>query len=146
MGLSTYCYQLFEEENLYKRKKITLVDYTKEHSEEKSVSPFRYKKHDLAEMASFETELDLHAEKLIRDTSEFTSGEIYEIQIQKLEEYINKAVEIGVSEVYIIHGLGKGKLQEGVKQYLKYHSEVSKTVNEYFERYGFGATKVIFKS
>jgi hypothetical protein len=146
MGLSTYCYLLFKKAKSYKQKKTTIEEYTREQSGEKSFKPFIYKKNDLADIASFETELDLHAEKLIRDTSKYTAGEIYEKQIRKLEEYINKAVEVGVSEVYIIHGLGKGKLQVGVKEYLKYHSEVSKTVNEYFDRYGFGATKVIFKS
>ncbi len=145
MGLKTYCYPLFSEIDPNKQKKGTIEDYTRERSKEKSIKHFRYKKHDLTDIASFDTELDLHAEKLITDTSKYTSGEIYQKQIRKLEEYINKAVEIGVSEVYIIHGLGKGKLQDGVNEYLKYHSEVSKTINEYFDRYGFGATKVIFK-
>jgi dsDNA-specific endonuclease/ATPase MutS2 len=45
--------------------------------------------------------------------------------------------------VYIIHGVGKGRLKEMIHARLKRHSDVEHFKNEYHERYGWGATEVI---
>lgn len=149
MGLNTYAFLLFEKLNPYQKKSHSIKDYTNNHKQEQShlMAPVNrlYRSFDLMDVASFEQELDLHAEKLVNDTSEFTPRELYELQIQVLEDFINKAVEFGQKEVFIIHGLGKGKLKQGVDDFLRFHGDVKTYKNEFHEKYGFGATKVLLK-
>lgn len=149
MGLNTYAFLLFEKLNPYLKKSHSIKDYTKNHKQERShlMAPVNrlYRSFDLMDVASFEQELDLHAEKLVNDTSEFTPRELYELQLQVLEDFINKAIEFGLKEVFIIHGLGKGKLKQGVDDFLRFHGDVKKYKNEFHEKYGFGATRVLLK-
>ena len=99
----------------------------------------------MLDIASFDPELDLHAEKLVNDTSKFTPKELYEIQLEVLDTFITKAINIVIREVFVIHGLGKGQLQKGVNDYLRFHVDVKSYKNEYHEKYGFGATRVVFR-
>lgn len=150
MGLSTYSFLLFKNLTPFHPKpKASIQSYTQQHKNEQAhiIAPVQklYKRFDLNDVAAFEPELDLHAEKLVNDTSEFTSGELYNIQLKVLQSFINKAVEFGIKEVFVIHGLGKGKLRQGVDEYLRYHGNVKSYKNEFHEKYGFGATKVILK-
>ena len=122
MGLSTYGFLLFKKLNPYQNQYSSIKDYTKQHQNDKAflTAPINrlYQSYNLSDLASFDTELDLHAEKLVNDTSEFSNKELYELQLDVLDTYINKAIEMGIQEVYIIHGLGKGKLKQGVDDYL----------------------------
>lgn len=149
MGLETYAFLLFDNLNPYIKKSHSIKDYTKNHKQEQShlMAPVNrlYRSFDLMDVASFEQELDLHAEKLVNDTSEFTARELYELQLQVLEDFMNKAIEFGLKEVFIIHGLGKGKLKQGVDDFLRFHGDVKTYKNEFHEKYGFGATKVLLK-
>ncbi|MFT5645335.1 MAG: hypothetical protein ACI976_000005 [Aureispira sp.] len=149
MGLDTYAFLLFDNLNPYIKKSHSIKDYTKNHKQERShlMDPVNrlYRSFDLMDVASFEQELDLHAEKLVNDTSEFTARELYELQLQVLEDFMNTAIEFGLKEVFIIHGLGKGKLKQGVDDFLRFHGDVKTYKNEFHEKYGFGATKVLLK-
>jgi dsDNA-specific endonuclease/ATPase MutS2 len=55
------------------------------------------------------------------------------------------AIELGVPELFIIHGLGEGVLRKTVETYLselKRAGKIKTFSNEYISKYGFGATKV----
>lgn len=145
MGISTYHYLLFSKLSGISKPIIPLKDYTLQQAIATPSSKDSYNRANLMDVASFEPELDLHAEKLVNDTSEFTSGELFELQLQALDSFITQAAELELKEVFVIHGLGKGKLREGVEQYLRYHGDVKTFKNEFHEKYGFGATKVTFK-
>ncbi|BDS15129.1 Smr/MutS family protein [Aureispira anguillae] len=149
MGLNTYAFVLFSKLPASTQKKPSIKHYTNSHKQEQAnlIAPINklYRSFDLMDVASFEPELDLHAEKLVNDTSEFTARELYELQLEVLENFITKAVKIGLQEVFIIHGLGKGKLKEGVDNFLRFHGDIKSYKNEFHEKYGFGATKVILK-
>jgi|GEM_PF-3225880 len=150
MGLSTYGYLLFKNVTASVGKsQENIRTYTQDRQSDKAsiTAPLQnlYRSFDLMDVASFEPELDLHAEKLVNDTSEFTAGELYQIQLDVLDNFVNKAVTMGLKEVYIIHGLGKGRLRDGVDHYLRYHADVKTYKNEFHEKYGFGATCVRFK-
>lgn len=149
IGLNTYAFQLFDQLNPYQKKSSSIKDYTANHKKERNdlMAPIQrlYRSFDLMDVAAFEPELDLHAEKLVNDTSEFTARELYELQLQVLEDFIIKSVEFGLKEVFIIHGLGKGKLKQGVDDFLRFHGDIKSYKNEFHEKYGFGATKVILK-
>lgn len=148
MGLEAYSIALFEQTNPYLQNKNSLKDYTEQHHKEHGHLQSRiqklYRPHSLSDAAAFPKELDLHAENLVDDTSEFTPKELYELQLEVLDTYINKAVEMGLNEVFIIHGVGKGKLKQAVEDYLQFHGAVVSFKNEFIEKYGFGATRVGF--
>jgi len=100
--------------------------------------------HEVVELASFNAELDLHIEKLIVDTSELQVGDIIKLQIDAFERYIDKAVQLGLERVFIIHGVGKGTLRKAIANRLLAYPHVDTFKNEYHPRYGWGATEVIF--
>lgn len=144
IGIDTYRYLLFA--TLEGRKATTSIkDYTLQ-ERSTTLSSITHTRPDLMDIASFEHELDLHAEKLVEDTSEFTPSELFELQLKALDDFITQADLLEIKEVFIIHGLGKGKLRERVEQYLRYHGAIKTYKNEFHEKYGFGATRVVFKS
>jgi dsDNA-specific endonuclease/ATPase MutS2 len=46
-------------------------------------------------------------------------------------------------KVYLIHGLGTGRLREELHDMLRRHPRVRGFQNSHFPRYGFGATEVL---
>jgi Smr domain len=95
------------------------------------------------EYATFVKEIDLHIELLHDNIHKLTNMEIVNIQLRGFETYLSKAIQLGVPKVYIIHGVGKGKLKDMIHARLKRHPDVEWYKNEYHERYGWGATEVI---
>ncbi|MGH1337534.1 MAG: Smr/MutS family protein [Aureispira sp.] len=145
LGINTYNYLLFTQLNTSSNASVSIKDYTLQQRFVSSQPNSAYRRANLMDMASFNPELDLHAERLVNDTSEFTSGELFEIQLRALETFITQATELELEEVFVIHGLGKGKLREAVEKHLRYHGDIKTYKNEFHEKYGFGATKVTFK-
>ncbi len=97
------------------RKEETLSDYTKRLSEEKkeeeAVQNY-YRVYDIKDKANFSSELDLHIEKLTNDPDGMSNSEKLNLQVQTFERYVEDAVEVGFERVFIIHGLGKGRLRD----------------------------------
>lgn len=97
------------------------------------------------QLANFDNELDLHAEVLLPNYKSLSSAEIHAQQKLALEKYMLHAIELGVKELFIIHGLGEGVLRKTVEAYLselKRAGKIKAFSNEYISKYGFGATKV----
>jgi uncharacterized protein YecA (UPF0149 family) len=145
IGISCAHYLLFSKLEGYSKPSASIKDYTIQQQQFTDTSSPNYRRADLLTIASFKPELDLHAEKLVNDTSEYSAGELYELQLRALDTFITQAATLELEEVFVIHGLGKGKLRAGVEQYLRYHGDVKSYSNEYHNNYGFGATRVIFK-
>ncbi|MEM9917181.1 MAG: Smr/MutS family protein [Bacteroidota bacterium] len=99
---------------------------------------------DPMRFASFVQEIDLHAEKLSSDAHKMNNAEILRLQIQHFDNYMRKAIQIGVDRVFIIHGLGKGRLRDSIASRLIRMPEVVTFRNEYHPKYGYGATEVVF--
>jgi hypothetical protein len=95
--------------------------------------------------AQFPRVLDLHIEALIADPNKIV-GSAIGFQLNKMEAYINKAIQLGIDEVVLIHGIGDGKLKDAVKMRLRTHPLVAKIINEHHPLYGFGATEVKLRS
>lgn len=95
------------------------------------------------ELANFNNELDLHIEHLSNNFKKLSNAEILRIQLSHFDSYLEKALRIGVDRVFIVHGLGKGKLKNEIATRLINHPHVKTFKNEYHARYGFGATEVI---
>ncbi|TVR83282.1 MAG: hypothetical protein EA409_03215 [Saprospirales bacterium] len=97
------------------------------------------------EFANFDRTLDLHIEKLVGDPSKINPTAALMLQLNALREYLEKAIYLGVERVFIVHGLGKGKLKKAVDDYAKNLEVVKEIKNEYHPKFGFGATEIIFK-
>ena len=107
-----------------------------------NLSPFSVLS-DVNEYATFVNEVDLHIELLHPNPQSLSNQDIIHIQLSTFESFLMKALRLGVKRVYIIHGVGKGRLKEMIHARLKRHSDVQHFKNEYHERYGWGATEVI---
>ena len=101
--------------------------------------------HDILELAEFIPECDLHIEHLVDDPQQLSSAEILQRQLRHFEQYLDKAINLDVERVFIIHGLGTGRLRDAIASRLRRRPEVKHFKNEYHPRYGWGATEVIFK-
>lgn len=104
----------------------------------------RLNKHEIEEFANFNPVIDLHIENLTEKSKEMTNGEIINLQLRHFEQFMQKAYRLGVPRVFIIHGVGKGKLRDEIATRLIQEYDIQTFKNEYHPKYGFGATEVIF--
>lgn len=128
-----------------KKKEEDLKTYTQRRSEEIDWTPLRkHYKNEVTDFASFNNEIDLHIENLVSTVKGKTNQEMLYIQIEAFHKYLNRAIELGVSPVFIIHGVGKGRLKDRIANELRSHRHVKGFKNEYHHKYGWGATEVWF--
>jgi hypothetical protein len=100
-------------------------------------------RNEIEEFASFNPEIDLHIENLTDKSSGMTNGEILKIQLLHFDHFMQKAYRLGVARVFIIHGVGKGKLRDAIATKLLQEYDIQTFKNEFHPKYGFGATEVI---
>jgi hypothetical protein len=96
------------------------------------------------EYAGFLPEIDLHIEKLSADPSKLNAAETLRLQLRHFDAFVEKAIRLGVPRVFIIHGIGKGRLRDEIATRLLKLPEVKTFRNEFHPRYGWGATEVEF--
>ncbi len=101
--------------------------------------------HDVKEFAEFIPEIDLHIDKLVGDVADLNKADILRIQLSTFDQFLAKAIRLGVERVFAIHGIGKGKLRDAIAGRLIQNSDVNTFKNEYHPRYGWGATEIILK-
>ncbi|HZH88472.1 MAG TPA: Smr/MutS family protein [Chitinophagaceae bacterium] len=96
----------------------------------------------------YETEpvVDLHIQAIAPDFDKAQAASALEFQLEyafrKLEEIQGK----GIKELFLIHGIGDGILKKALHQLLEEETDlVDRFHHGYFEKYGFGATKVWLK-
>jgi hypothetical protein len=104
----------------------------------------RLNRHEIEEFANFNPVIDLHIENLTANSKGMTNGEIINMQLQYFERFMQKAYRLGVPRVFIIHGVGKGKLRDAIATKLLQEYDIQTFKNEYHPKYGFGATEVVF--
>lgn len=145
MGVEAHHYSLVKEVRPIK-KSNKLKKYTEIWADSiPDDRPYRVHIYDVEERARFPQAIDLHLDKLADNPEEVLDQDYLGFKMENLERYINNALRLGVPEVFVIHGVGKGFLREQVHRFLDKHPHVERYINEYFQKYGFGATKVIFK-
>lgn len=131
-----------------KNKTESLEEYTQRIAEERRMQRVQeefYKAFSLQDRVHFSEEIDLHIEALSDNPKALKNNEKLQLQVKAFEEYIEKAILMDVERVYIIHGLGKGRLRDIVASHLLRNKYVATFNNNYHPKYGFGATEVIFK-
>lgn len=100
---------------------------------------------DLSELAVFNRELDLHAKKLFDNAKSIPKDQIYQRQMKTFQWYMDKARTMNIDRVFIIHGVGSGRLKKAIANKLEFDSDVASYTNEHHPKYGFGATEVVFR-
>lgn len=66
-------------------------------------------------------------------------------QLDVFERELDKALVLGLTELYVIHGIGEGILKAEVHKICSEHPHILEYKNEYHPLYGMGSTKIIFK-
>jgi hypothetical protein len=89
--------------------------------------------------------VDLHIEKLTNDFGGKTNFEILSIQLKEFEKWYHLAVANYMQSFIVIHGIGKGTLKDEIHSILKAKKEVKSFINQYDNRFGYGATEIFFK-
>lgn len=133
-------------ENNQKPDNASLKEYTLENAKPLSIKKEHYQNftHAVKTKSEFSIELDLHIESMISNDNKISNSQILQLQMKKLEAYIEEAVRQGVDRVFIIHGIGKGHLRNLITASLIRNTSVLTFKNEFHPRYGHGATEVIF--
>lgn len=125
-----------------------LKEYAKQHRRKPQRDPNNtnpFLAFDPESFAKFEPEIDLHIQNLMNGYARIDKGEILRIQMLHFQRFLDRAIRLGAPQVFIIHGVGEGKLRETIAARLAEHPAVAKFKNEYHHKYGYGATEVIFK-
>ena len=142
MDQEAYVYSVFKElpEQVVKKKEVQHIEKHKlfagEYVDEEEINTVQRK-------AELGNEIDLHIEKLVRNHSGMSNREILKIQLTRCQEFIEDAIIHNVERVYIIHGLGKGKLKNEIVHLLEEYDAIKSFNNSFHPRYGYGATEVI---
>lgn len=89
--------------------------------------------------------VDLHIEKITDDWKGLTNFEIITIQLKEFEKWYDLAIAHRQPDLIVIHGVGKGKLKDEIHSILKTKKEVRFFVNQYDQRFGYGATEIFFQ-
>ncbi len=87
--------------------------------------------------------VDLHIEKLVENPSRFTKREMMDIQLERFDQMLDRAVAQGLREATFIHGVGNGFLKNEIHRRLERHKQVKSFALDSFERFGFGATRLL---
>lgn len=131
-----------------KASKEDLLSYTRRVGKSGKKAPKtarqRMELYDPAARAAFEPVIDLHIEKLRPDFVRRPPEVILLEQLAAFDHFVEQALRLGVSPVFVIHGLGKGKLREEIARRLDEHPHVKLHKNEYHPLYGHGATEIEF--
>jgi hypothetical protein len=153
LQIEAYIFEVFKSLDADADKSSDLAKYTQDilrnkkplKKKDEYISPFDpIAKID--EYASFITEIDLHIELLHDNPSALNNTEIVNIQIRSFENYLAKAIRLGIPRIYVIHGVGKGKLRDMIHARLRRNSDIEYFRNEYHEKYGWGATEIVLQN
>ena len=124
-----------------KKKKVEKEDlksYTKKNLkpvQKKRSNYLRFDDLDINEVAAFSPEIDLHIEKLDPSAIKRSNAEIIRIQLKHCDDFLAKAIRLGQERVFIIHGIGKGRLRDSIASRLIQMPEVVSFKNEFHPRY-----------
>lgn len=90
-------------------------------------------------------EVDLHIERLRDDYQFLQSSEILNIQLAHFHKTLDAAIVHQLPDMVFIHGAGNGTLRNELHKALGKHPKVQTFMDARKEKFGYGATKVIFK-
>lgn len=90
-------------------------------------------------------EVDLHIEKLRDDYQFLNKDEILQIQLNHFQKALESAIVHKLPSIIFIHGVGNGTLRYEIQKVVSKHQQVKTYMDAFKDRFGYGATEVIFK-
>jgi len=90
-------------------------------------------------------EVDLHIEKLRDDHHFLAADEILQIQLNYFQNAIDAAVVHHFDKMIFIHGSGNGTLRDKIHKLISKNPHVKTYMDARKEKFGYGATEVVFK-
>lgn len=90
-------------------------------------------------------EVDLHIHELVDNPSDYTPGQIIEIQLARFKVALEGAINGKTQKMVFIHGVGNGKLKHEVRKELQKNYPKLKFQDASFKEYGYGATMVFIR-
>lgn len=145
----THIYRLFERpEKKQGKSEEDLEAYTKRHAKPawmRDADQNVLRKFSATELAEFDIEKDLHIDKLTDSWRRIPKNDILRIQLVEFDKYLEKAILMNVSRVFIIHGVGEGRLKDAIATRLMQNPDIVTFKNEFHPKYGWGATEVILR-
>jgi len=91
-------------------------------------------------------EIDLHIEKLRDDYQFLSQSEIIDIQLASFQQMLDAAIVHQMPSIVFIHGVGNGTLRHHIHKTISKHPQVRTFMDARKEKFGFGATEVVFKN
>lgn len=91
------------------------------------------------------TEIDLHIEKLRDDHQFLDQSEMLNIQLAYFQQMLADAIVHQMPKIVFIHGVGNGTLRHHIHKVISKHPQVRTFMDAQKEKFGFGATEVVFK-
>ena len=90
-------------------------------------------------------EVDLHIHELLDNPAGLSNKEILDIQLEKVKNEMQSAIQSRAKRIVFIHGVGQGVLKQEVAKLLK--SKFPKYIfqDASFKEYGYGATMVMLR-
>ena len=93
---------------------------------------------------SYEMELDLHIEELLKNYKGMSNAEIIQVQLRHFQINLDIAINEHYRKLIVIHGVGNGRLKQEVHKILSTYKNL-----QYFDasysKYGYGATEIQFR-
>ncbi|MFN0255920.1 Smr/MutS family protein [Pedobacter ureilyticus] len=90
-------------------------------------------------------EIDLHIEKLRDDHHFLSQSEILNEQLSAFKKTLDAAIVHQMPSIVFIHGVGNGTLRDQIHKTISKHPQVRTFMDAKKEKFGYGATEVIFK-
>jgi len=90
-------------------------------------------------------EIDLHIEKLRDDHQFLDQSEMINIQLAYFQQMLDAAIVNQMPKIVFIHGVGNGTLRHNIHKVISKHPQVRTFMDAQKEKFGFGATEVMFK-
>jgi len=90
-------------------------------------------------------EIDLHIEQLRNDYQFLDQSEMINIQLAYFQQMLDAAIVHQMPKIVFIHGVGNGTLRHHIHKVISKHPQVRTFMDAQKEKFGFGATEVIFK-
>ncbi|SHJ29468.1 Smr domain-containing protein [Tangfeifania diversioriginum] len=90
-------------------------------------------------------EVDLHIHELLDNPAGLSNKEILDIQLEKVKNEMQSAIQSRAIRIVFIHGVGQGVLKQEVAKLLKSKYPKYTFQDASFKEYGYGATMVMLR-
>ena len=100
---------------------------------------------DKPKVAKPQQEVDLHIERLRNDYQFLTQTEILNAQLAQFQKMLDAAIVHQMPSIVFIHGVGNGTLRDHIHKTISKHPQVRTFMDARKEKFGYGATEVVFK-